>query len=218
MSSLSFDFPQPLSEKYQPKAFDQFIGLNDVKTKLSGFAKRPRPCNFFFLGPSGTGKTSMAFTLARAIRGEVHHIASKECTLETVRETMRQCWMMPRDPQTWEPLQFHVVICDEADQMSFAAQQGFLSILDATDRPPNTVIVFTGNAVSNLEDRFLSRCLQFKFSSYGMAKEIAGLLQNIWTKETDNPVEMPDFARIAKDSANNVRDALMCLEVAIMGV
>src|SRR5262249_41538383 len=133
MASLSFDFPQPLSEKYQPKAFEDFLGLQEIRIKLSGFSRRPRPANFFFLGPSGTGKTSMAFCLARAVHGEVHHIASKECTLETVRDVVRQCHFAPRMFNDWSPAQFHVIIADEADQMSFAAQQAFLSILDGTD-------------------------------------------------------------------------------------
>jgi hypothetical protein len=50
-----------------------------------------------------------------------------------------------------------------------------------------------------------------------MAEGISGLLQRIWDTETDNPNERPNFARIAKDSQNNVRDALMTLEVQIMG-
>jgi hypothetical protein len=47
---------------------------------------------------------------------------------------------------------------------------------------------------------------------------VTGLLARVWDSETDNPVERPNFARIAKESNNNVRDALMTLEVAIMGV
>jgi len=42
------------------------------------------------------------------------------------------------------------------------------------------------------------------------------LLTAIWDKETGSPNERPNFQRIAKDSCNNVRDALMSLEVEIM--
>jgi hypothetical protein len=45
---------------------------------------------------------------------------------------------------------------------------------------------------------------------------IAGLLSAIWDRETDNPVERPNFQRIVKDSCNNVRDCLSTLEVEIL--
>lgn len=109
------------------------------------------------------------------------------------------------------------MLIDEADQVSYAAQLALLSKLDATAFPPNTVFVFTCNATDNLEKRFLSRCRTIEFSSYGMANEITGLLATIWDRETDSPVERPNFARIVKDSCNNVRDALMSLEVEILG-
>jgi DNA polymerase III delta prime subunit len=99
--------------------------------------------------------------------------------------------------------------------MSYPAQLAFLSKLDATAFPPNTIFVFTCNSTENLEKRFLSRCRTIEFSSYGMGTEIAGLLAAIWDKETGSP-ERPNFQRIAKDSCNNVRDALMSLEVEIL--
>jgi hypothetical protein len=76
--------------------------------------------------------------------------------------------------------------------------------------------VFTCNSTDALEKRFLSRCRTIEFSSYGMASEISNLLASIWDRETDNPVERPNFARLVKDSCNNVRDALMNLELEIM--
>jgi hypothetical protein len=99
--------------------------------------------------------------------------------------------------------------------MSYPAQLAFLSKLDATAFPPNTIFVFTCNAVDSLEARFLSRCRRVEFSSYGMADGIAGLLQRIWEAETGTTAK-PNFARMAKDSANNVRDALMSLEVELL--
>jgi len=53
------------------------------------------------------------------------------------------------------------------------------------------------------------------FSSYGMSEGITGLLQRVWEAETDSQ-DKPNFARLAKDSANNVRDALMALEVELL--
>jgi hypothetical protein len=49
-----------------------------------------------------------------------------------------------------------------------------------------------------------------------MSTEIADLLARVWSAETDNNPEQPNFARIVKESANNVRDALMRLETEVL--
>ena len=110
---------------------------------------------------------------------------------------------------------FHVVICDEADAMSDAAQKYLLSKLDSSAPVPNTIWIFTANQTDRLEARFLSRCRTVEFSSYGVASEATRLLESIWHKETSSE-SAPNFARIVKESANNIRDALMCLETELL--
>jgi len=85
-------FPASLSEKYRPHSLAEFVGLDKPKRVLSKFAASPFPnAAFLFVGPSGTGKTSMALALCEAIRGELHHIPSQNCNVPTVEETVRQC-------------------------------------------------------------------------------------------------------------------------------
>jgi hypothetical protein len=100
------------------------------------------------------------------------------------------------------------VLVDEADKMSNAAQLHFLSKLDATAFPPQTIFVFTCNTTDGLEARFLSRTRQIEFSSYGMASAASQLLE----------VSAPNFARIVEDSSNNIRDALMFLETELLAI
>jgi replication-associated recombination protein RarA len=211
-----FDFPVMLSEKYRPQRISDFAGLDKPKRIFANLAANPKQCALLCMAPSGTGKTTMALALANEMPAELHHIASKECTLETVRDIARQCHTMPRMYNDWSPAKMHLVLVDEADQMSPAAQLAFLSILDATSFPPNTIFVFTCNSTANLEDRFLSRCLKVEFSSYGMAAPISELLQRVWAAEVPNNSTFPNFQRIVKDACNNVRDALMSLETEIM--
>lgn len=213
---IPFGFPQPLSEKYRPQRIQDFVGLDKAKRILTKLAVNPYSSAWIFLGGSGLGKTSMGLALAAEMPAELHHIPAKECTLEMVQEVCRQCYYSPRQPDDWKPVRFHIVLVDEADQMSNAAQLALLSKLDATAFPPNTIFIFTCNAVENLEKRFLSRCRMIEFSNYGLAGEISSLLANIWDRETDNPVERPNFQRITKDACGNIRDALMTLEVEIL--
>jgi replication-associated recombination protein RarA len=201
----------PLAEKYRPRAIGDFIGLDKPRRILSKFATNPYPSAWLFVGPPGTGKTTMALALAEILRAELHHIPSQQCNVANVEDVVRQCWYVPASGG------FHLVLVDEADRMSPAAQLHFLSKLDATAFPPQTIFVFTCNATDGLEPRFLSRTRQIDFSSYGMAGDAARLLESIWQREA-NGAAAPNFARIVKDSANNVRDALMCLETELLAV
>ncbi len=216
MSNLAFTFPQPLAERYQPQTVADFVGLDKPKRILEKFCANPYPSAWLFVGPSGTGKTSMALAMCKAVAGELHHIPSQSCDLATVKAVTDRCHYYPRVFESGQPGRFHFVLIDEADRMSYPAQLALLSKLDATAFPPNTLFVFTCNATDTLEARFLSRCRCVEFSSYGMSEGIASLLQRVWDAETGKNPDKPNFARLAKDSANNVRDSLMALEVELL--
>ena len=208
--SARLPFPQPLADKYRPRTIADFIGLEKAKRVLASFAQRPRNAAFLFTGPSGTGKTSMALALCDAIGGELIHIPSQHCTVAELEEALRMTQYFPMAGK-----RFWFVLVDEADQMTDKAQLALLSKLDSTGRIDGCVFVFTSNATAGLEARFLSRCLVIEFSSYGMAGEIAGYLERVWRAEGGNG-NAPDFARLAKECRNNVRDCLGRLEVELM--
>ena len=206
-----FNFPASLTEKYRPLEPSAFVGLDKVRKLASNLIAHPKSCSLLFVGPSGTGKTTMALAIAAMMPAELHHIASKDCTLETVTRVVGRCHTFPHDP--WDitrVCKMHLVLVDEADQMSHSAQVAFLSLLDGTEFPPNTIFIFTCNSADGLEDRFKSRCFPVEFSSYGIAAPTAALLKAIWEKETAPAptAPAPNFARIVKDAGNNVRAAI----------
>jgi replication-associated recombination protein RarA len=73
-------FPEPLTEKYRPTTVDGFVGLEKPRKVMAKLAANPFPSAWYFLGPSGTGKTTLALALAAQMPAELHHIASKKCT------------------------------------------------------------------------------------------------------------------------------------------
>jgi replication-associated recombination protein RarA len=212
-----FSFPESLSDKYKPKRIADFMQVFPRKVMLSLLAN-PKPSAWFFLGASGLGKTEMALAFANELPAQLHHVASKDCDLEAVRKIKLACNYVPHDMFNPERrCKMHVVIVDEADQMSPAAQLAFLSLLDATGFPPNTIFIFTGNSTEGLEARFMSRVKLLPFSKEGMAPKIVELLAAIWAQEAgDAPA--PNFSRIVKDSYNNCRDAINTLEVELMAI
>jgi replication factor C subunit 2/4 len=210
-SQAGLAFPASLSEKYRPHDLSEFVGLEKPKKVLAKFAQSPFPnAAFLFVGPSGTGKTSMALALCESIRGELHHIPSQSCNVCTVEEVTRMCHYVPRNNT------LHVVLVDEADVMTPQAQLAFLSKLDGTAFPPQTVFIFTCNDTERLQDRFLSRCMVLPFSSQGLAKPTAELLERIWQAEAGETTDKPNFLRMVQDSKNNVRDAVNSLQVELL--
>lgn len=205
-------FPQSLTEKYRPVRIADFIGLDRPRRVLSAFCRRPTSGAWLFVGPSGVGKSTMALALANELQAELHTIPSQKCTASAIEDVVRQCWYAPMTAGG-----FHIVLADEADAMSNAAQLQLLSKLDCVDPAPSTIWIFTANDTERLERRFLSRCKMLDFSSYGMSGEIAAYLDKVWHAECGNG-NAPDFERLAKDARNNVRDCLMRLEVELMAL
>jgi replication-associated recombination protein RarA len=69
---IEIGFPQPLSEKYRPKRIAEFVGLEKPKRIALKLAANPYPSAWLFVGPSGTGKTTLALSIADASRATSH--------------------------------------------------------------------------------------------------------------------------------------------------
>lgn len=196
-----------LTEKFRPRRIEDFLGLDKPKRLCQRLASNPFASAYLFIGEPGLGKTTLALALAESMPAELHHIPSQDCNLDTLKATIASCHYVPRPG-----CKMHLVLIDEADKMSAAAQLYLLSKLDATCFPPDTIFIFTANSDESLEERFRSRCVRVDFSSYGNAKEAAELLENVWQAEAPAGCEAPNFARIVKEATGNIRASLMRLQ------
>lgn len=202
---------QTLTEKFRPISIEGFIGLDKPKRLCAKLAANPFASAWLFTGEPGLGKTTLALALAESMPAELHHVPSQDCNLETLRSVIANCHYVPR-----LGCRMHLVLVDEADKMSPAAQLYLLSKLDSTSFPPDTIFIFTCNTTEGLEARFTSRCGLVEFSSYGNANAAAQLLESIWTAEAPADAERPNFARIVKEASGNIRAALMSLQNHLM--
>jgi DNA polymerase III delta prime subunit len=195
------------TEKYRPSKIADFIGMSKAKKVCSKLAVDPFDSAWLFIGKSGTGKTTLALALADEMGAELHHIPSQGCTLDIVKDLKNRLAYMPMMGKG-----FHLVLVDEADQMTLQAQHMFLSLLDSTGRPKNTVFIFTCNSIERFEDRLLSRFIgKVPFSTEGLSGDIAELLARVWENEGEGETA-PNFARIVKESNNNIRASLAELQ------
>jgi DNA polymerase III delta prime subunit len=187
------------------------VGIDKAKRLCAKLAAHPFASAWLFVGEPGLGKTTLALALAEQMPAELHHIPSQDCTLDTLRKVISVCHYVPRTG-----CRMHLILVDEADQMSAAAQLYLLSKLDSTSFPPDTIFIFTCNSVDRFEERFLSRCGRVDFSSYGNAKEVAEFAELVWEMEAPADAERPNFTRLVKESTGNIRAVLMTLQNLIM--
>jgi DNA polymerase-3 subunit gamma/tau len=222
---------QVLARKWRPRVFEEIVGQPHVVTALANALESKRLHHaYLFTGTRGTGKTTLARILAKAINcetGITSHPCGKcrACTeidsgrfvdlLEVDAATNTKVDEMREllDTAQYMPVagRFKVYIIDEVHMLS---RHAFNSMLKTLEEPPEHVkFILATTDPQRLPVTILSRCLQFNLKPQ-TPPLIAEHLKKVLGAE-GIAFEEPALLQLGKAAAGSLRDSLSLLDQAI---
>ncbi|MEJ2109240.1 MAG: DNA polymerase III subunit gamma/tau [Acidobacteriota bacterium] len=222
---------QVLARKWRPQNFEEIVGQEHVSRTLLNALQSGRIAHaFLFSGPRGSGKTSTARILARALnchKGQAGRpcgscpacteVAAGNCMdvleidaasntgVDNVRQLIEQARYQPaRD-------KYKIFIIDEVHMLSNAA---FSALLKTLEEPPSHVaFIMATTEYHKIPATILSRCQQYSFKliPYPM------ILQRLRMISESENIEISQMAleQVVFSSGGSMRDAMSALDQVI---
>ncbi|MDY5026229.1 MAG: DNA polymerase III subunit gamma/tau [Oliverpabstia sp.] len=220
-----------LYRKFRPNTFEDVKGQEHIVTTLKNQIQAERIGHaFLFCGTRGTGKTTVAKILARAVNCE-HPVDGSPCNeCATCKAIMAGTSMNVieidaasnngvdnireiREEVAYRPTQgkYKVYIIDEVHMLSTGA---FNALLKTLEEPPSYVIfILATTEAHKIPVTILSRCQRYDFHRISI-DTIAGRLQELMDKEGVQAEEKA-LRYVAKAGDGSMRDALSLLDQCI---
>ncbi|WP_419656989.1 DnaX: DNA polymerase III, subunit gamma/tau [Desulfosarcina variabilis str. Montpellier] len=217
-----------LARKYRPQTFDQVVGQTHVTQTLTNAIQSQRVAHaILFSGPRGTGKTTIARILAKAMNCEKGPTATpcnacRSClditagrgvdvfeidgasnnSVDQVRELRDNSRYMPAHSR------YKIYIIDEVHMLSIAA---FNALLKTLEEPPDHVMfLFATTEVHKIPITILSRCQRHDLRRIALSA-IVEQMETICRQESFT-LSAGNLWAVARESGGSMRDALSLLD------
>lgn len=222
---------QALYRKFRPQEFEDVKGQEHIVTTLKNQIKADRIGHaYLFCGTRGTGKTTVAKILAKAVNCE-HPIDGSPCGecpvcksisdgssmnvieidaasnngVDNIRQIKEEVEYRPTEGK------YKVYIIDEVHMLSTGA---FNALLKTLEEPPSYVMfILATTEAHKIPITILSRCQRYDFHRISI-DTIASRLANLM-KEENIEVEEKALRYVAKAGDGSMRDALSLLDQCI---
>ena len=224
-----------LYRKYRPQTFAEIIGQEHVvKTLSNAISSETISHAYLFSGPKGTGKTTIARLLAKAVncenrkKGEfepcnkcsscneitgsrsidlIEIDAASHRGIDDIRELKDGIRFSPTKSK------YKVFILDEAHQLTKEAANALLKTLE--EPPSHAIFVLATTEIHKMIGTIISRCQRFDFKKSTLPEIVKRL--SILSKKEDIKIAKPAMELIAINSSGAMRDAEGLLnQVAIL--
>ncbi len=217
-----------LARKYRPQAFDEVVEQAHITRTLTNAIASGRVAHaILFSGPRGTGKTTVARILAKAMNCEKGPtpqpcntcISCNEITdghavdvfeidgasnnsVDQVRELRENIKYMPAH----SPHKIYII--DEVHMLSTAAFNALLKTLE--EPPPHIMFIFATTEPHKIPITILSRCQRYDFRRIGL-DSISSHMELLCRQEGFE-VDAESLGLIAREAGGSMRDALSLLD------
>ena len=220
-----------LYRKFRPDNFEEVRGQDHIVTTLKNQIRANRIGHaYLFCGTRGTGKTSVAKILARAVNCE-HPVDGSPCNVCTTCQAIKKGTSMNvieidaasnngvdnireiREEVMYRPSEgkYKVYIIDEVHMLSTGA---FNALLKTLEEPPSYVIfILATTEVHKIPVTILSRCQRYDFHRISIDTIEARLSDLL--KEEGIEAEEKAIRYVAKAGDGSMRDALSLLDQCI---
>ncbi len=220
---------QALYLKYRPQSFDDVQGQDHITHTLKNAMVLNRIAHaYLFTGTRGTGKTSTARILAKAVNCLDPAVSKRPCNKCVICTAINQERLLDlveidaasntgvdnirdlRDKVDFRPneARFKVYIIDEAHMLSNAAFNALLKTLE--EPPPHVIFILATTEVNRVPATISSRCQRFDFKRASL-RELMDQLGDIAKKE-DMTLEPAALELVARQANGSFRDGTSLLD------